>query len=273
MRASFFKFIRCWSFNCSSTLQCGQFVQILGLAVNLTNLKIHRCSMWPFEWPQALHCIELSTLASLSVYGHQEFIEGLLSTISTPMLLALDVFCTEVESSGRMFRMIGATHSLQHLHFEFNAYDRDWELRDMLSWFDELTALTTLRFLSSIPDSDDPESFTAEDAHTIAEFFPNLRVLAVALATFDFFIQIVQLPLLEDLRLNAYLWSAGHRDDRTTPCPALTSLRFTGSPEHWVLGPAGCPDAVKAERFPNISTLEVVTGTGDILGDPSFIGP
>lgn len=244
----------------------------MDLAPNLTSLTINRSGEWEFNWPQSLRRIRLATLSSLSLEGDHEFVQGWLSTISTPVLLALRICCPQLEASEQMFELIGATHTLRHLYFEFNTYDSHWDLRSMLSWFDELTELTTFQFLSNIPDCDDPEALTDRDARTIAMFFPNLRVLAVALATFDFFTQIVEMPHLEDLKLNAYFWSIDHCDARLTPCPGLQSLRFSGSPDHWVLGLSGCPGTVKAERFPNIITLEVVPGTGGILGDPSSIG-
>lgn len=146
----------------------------------------------------------------------------------------------------------------------------------MLAYFENLEDLITFEFLANIPDCDDPGMLKEEDADTIIDFFPSLRVLAVALATFEFFTRILEAPELEDLTLNAYFWVSGDRDASPTPCPHLHSLCFNGIPDHWVPGPNDegkpWPDAVKRERFPNIATLEVVSGPGDVFYDPSWIG-
>lgn len=264
-------------FGCLSPSECTQFARILNLTPHLARLIIERKSLWTYKWPRSIPSVELDSLTYLSLQGDEDFVLGWLSTITAPALRTLCVKCRELESPGQMLAVIGAKCNLHHLHIQFTFYDSAWSLPDMITWLDELTELTTFQFLANVPDCEDPESLTDDDARTIIQLFPNLRVLAVALATFDFFIQVLELPHLEDLTLNAYFWFIGNRDTGTTHCPGLRSLRFSGSPDHWVSGPAGskierypCPDTLKMERFPHMTTLEVVAGTGDILGDPSW---
>lgn len=259
MRASFFPFIRRLYLDCRSELQCRQFMQHVGFMPHLTNLQFIVSTRQCFDWPESLQHITLKALTNLSIESHFDVAEGLLTTVTTPALVTLRISCG-LEESQQMFQAIGAMRTLRHLHLSLPIYDSCWNLTSMLSWFDDLPELITFRFHAYMPDTEVDEYLTEADAHTIMEFFPNLRVLSVEFATFQFFIRILKHPQLESLTLDASYWLPGDRDTQTTPCPGLHTLRFSGCPDDWVPGPIGlniCGEAVKKERFPKITSLDV----------------
>lgn len=241
------------------------------------SLTIHRGTSYGYLWTDFPNPVQLDALTSLRLDGDEDFIHGWFKTIVTPALLALHVQPWGFDDVQLLLDLIGAMCGLQHLHLEFESYEGGWSPSTMLTYLDELTDLVTLRFLANVPDCDEPDLLTEQDALNLIQFYPNLRVLAVALASFDFFLQIIELPHLEDLTLHAYFWGIGEHDTGTATCPALRSLRLSGSPSHWTPGPAGSkvemiPDAgvLKMERFPHLATFEVVAEEGNILGDPTW---
>lgn len=119
----FAKFVRCASFSRSSTLECTQLRRLLNSIPQLTSLAIDRASPYTFQFPKGLNGIRLDALTSLILEGYHNFIEGWLGIISAPGLIALRVICPQVDTSERIFELIGAMHSLHHLHFELHSYD------------------------------------------------------------------------------------------------------------------------------------------------------
>lgn len=193
-------------------------------------------------------------IRNFGVRGDEEFVKKWLNDLQITALTTLRIETSGLGDPEVILDTITDQRNLQHLHLQFESWDCDWTVPDILSWLEDLPELITLKLLANIPDTgDEPESLSGHDAITIAKSWPKLSTLAVALADLNFFINILQLRHLQDLELNACCWVDGFEDPYDFPCPSLRSLYFSGSPDHW---DEGDPGDMKLQKIPEDLKME-----------------
>lgn len=266
-RAQFFRHIRNIRSSCGSALDFGRTVQLLTLIPKVEGVTIQSLSPRAFAWESGVQPIQLHHLCNLSITGCHDFASAWLNTIETTTLVHLQLRIFALEDATGLVASINGHRNLQDLNILFNAWGQEWTIQDFLEELNGIPDLKSLQLFADCGGSRaETQFFTESAAKIIREYWPDLRVLKVAFADFDFYLAVLDLLELESLQLNAHLWEAGHRDTSDATCVALRSLRFNGSPDHWAGVASVRFTEVNQRRFPNLETLEVVRGHGGVFG-------
>lgn len=240
------------------------FIQPLSLIAKLESLTLRSTCLSACRLRPTIKDVQLPHLFSVNLSGCHDFVLGCLEGIGTTTFIRLHLDISEMEDSVPVIAAIMLHRNLRHLHLRIGGWGE--AIEDIIFQLDAIPHLTSLMFFADAPNGgDQPESLTESDAETICEYWPTLQVLGVAIADFDFFLSILNLQELEDLQLNAWFWPSGQMDPLDAPCPAMRSLRFNGSPPHWL---AEGPAEVNRKRFPNLESLEVIPGHAGALRRP-----
>lgn len=245
-----------------------QNAQRLTLTHKLESLTICSDSPGAHAWSTSFNTIQLQHLSKLSITGCDDFGIAWLKILKLPTLVQLHIEIFSLEFPEHLLDVIDDHCNLQELHVKLGGWGDGYTIGDILHSLQNFPNLTTLRFLGDPPDGGDaPEYLDYDDAVTISEYWPKLRVLDVALADMDFFLDVVDLPHLEELTVNAWFWESGFEDPSNVPCPNLRVLRFSGCPPHWA---TDGPNEIKMHRFPNLTSFEMIPGDGGAERDPAW---
>lgn len=245
-----------------------QSAQRLTLTPKLESLTICSDSPGAHAWSTSFNTIQLQHLSKLSITGCDDFGIAWLKILKLPTLVQLHIEIFSLEFPEHLLDVIDDHCNLQELHVKLGGWGDGYTIGDILHSLQNFPNLTTLRFLGDPPDGGDaPEYLDYDDAVTISEYWPKLRVLDVALADMDFFLDVVDLPHLEELTVNAWFWESGFEDPSNVPCPNLRVLRFSGCPPHWA---TDGPNEIKMHRFPNLTSFEMIPGDGGAERDPAW---
>lgn len=256
------KYTQLETLDLSNTHFCdAESMEIFRCLEDMHNLKI---LMLPALWPAAMMgtlggFIKPRVLQSLTVpAGNWEVVHALEAFVN-PTVRDLKITSCRL-TDNILHELPLAVMSYQGLHSLHI---------DLRRWTTTVTISALLRGLGGIPTLTSVELFcqqhwfrmdqdilTQEDARYIRHIWPGLRVLGVSMVNLDFFLEILNLPQLAELEVNAGFWDAqcweGVSNEKH---PAISSLHLSGSPCFW--NEAGAFKEIYA-RYPRLKSLVIV---------------